>query len=225
MERKRIIFYLAKIGGIALIIIISIGFLLFSLRPKLEYFKKAKEEMKKNQMIIEKFDRDKAFFQKETEDEIKLWQEVRAQLDSKIKTLGSEEEIFSHFSSLLRELKDKASSLGIRQLMLQSQSKSFTINVNPDPSFPLFIKGIKETGFENVEGEEDVGEPLGKLSYIGFKILYTTDIRTSSIFLRSLPSLSNLLSIEKIEVYAQESQPIYVIYLKFYFKRMKNAQK
>lgn len=223
MEKKKVVFYLAKIGGIALIIIISIGFLLFSLRPKLEYFKKAKEEMKRNQSIIDKFDKDKAFFQKESEEEIKLWQEVRSQLDSKIKTLGSEEEIFSHFSSLLRELKEKAYSLGIRQLMFQSQSKSFTINVNPDPSFPLFIKGVKETGFENVEGEEDFGEPLGRLNYIGFKLLYTTDIKTSSLFIRNLPTLSNLLSIEKIEVYSQDSQPIYVIYLKFYFKRAKNA--
>lgn len=223
MEKKKAIFYLAKVGGIALIIFISIAFLLFSLRPKLTYFKKAKGEMRKNQEIIDRFDREKELFQKETEDEIKLWQKSREELDSKLKKLGSDEEIFSHFSSILRELKDKAFSLGIRQLMFQSQSKSFTINVNPDPSLPLFIKGIRETGIENVEGEEDLGEPLGRLSFIGFKILYTTDIKTSSVFLRSLPSLSNLLSIEKIEVYAQESQPIYVIYVKFYFKRVKNA--
>ncbi len=223
MEKKKVVFYLAKIGGITLIILVSISFLLFSLRPKLAYFKKAKEEMKKNQAVIERFDRDKAIFQKESEDEVKLWQEVKEELDSKIKRLGSDEEIFSYFSSLLRELKDKASSSGIRQVMLQSQSKSFTINVNPDPSFPSFIKGIRETGIENVEGEEDFGEPIGKLNFIGFKILYTSDIRTSSLFIRSLPSLSSLLSIEKIEVYAQESQPVYVLYVKFYFKRVRNA--
>jgi hypothetical protein len=123
----------------------------------------------------------------------------------------------------LREIRDRAFSLGIRQLMFQSQSKSFTINVNPDPSFPLLIKGIRETGFENVEGEEDLGEPAGKLNFIGFKISYTSDLRTSAIFIRTLPTIPNLLSIEKIEVYAQETQPIYVLYVKFYFKRVKNA--
>lgn len=223
MEKKKVVFYLAKVGGIALIILVSIAFLLFSLRPKLAYFKKAKEEMKKNQAIINNFDKDKAIFEKETEDEIKLWHKIKEEMDTKIKNLGSDEEVFSHFSSLLRELKDKAFSLGIRQLMLQSQSKSFTINVNPDPSLPLFIKGVREAGFENVEGEEDFGEPIGKLNFIGFKILYNADIVKSSVFIKSLPSLSNLLSIEKIEVYSQESQPIYVLYAKFYFKRVRNA--
>ncbi len=223
MEKKKFIFYLVKIGGISLIVIVSIAFLLFSLRPKLAYFQKAKEEMRKNQAIIEKFDRDKVIFQKETEDEVKLRKRVEEELNSKIKKLGSEEEIFSHFSGLLREIKDKAFSLGIRQLMIQSQSKSFTINVNPDPTSPLLIKSIRETGMVNIEGEDDFGEPIGRLNFIGFKISFSSDIRTSSLFIRSLPSISNLLSIEKIEVDARESQPVYVVYVKFYFKRTRNA--
>ncbi len=222
MSKGKLIFYIVKIGGIFLIVIISVSFLIFSLRPKLLYFKKTKEEMKKNQMMIEKFDRDKELFQKETEDEKILRQKVKEGLNEKIKVLNSEEEIFAHFSSLLKIIKDHASSLGIKHILLQSQSKSFTINLNPDPSLPFFIKGVRETGMENVEGEENLGE-AGRLNFIGFKILFSSDIKTSANFIRTLPSLPNLLSIEKIEIYSQEHSPVYVLYLKFYFKRGESA--
>ncbi|MGQ9617469.1 MAG: hypothetical protein ACUVUG_00755 [Candidatus Aminicenantia bacterium] len=223
MEKRKITFQLVKISGILITVIISISFLLFSLRPRLMYFKKLKDEMRKNELVIEKFNKDKELFHKDTEEEKILWKKVKNELEEKVKVLNSDEEIFSHFSTLIKNIKDLASSMGITQIMFHSQSKSFTININPNPQVPLFIKEIRDTGFENVEGEEDFGDPLGKVSYVGFKIIFISDIKTSATFIKNLPSIPNLLSIEKVDIYSQNSFPVCVLYVKFYYKRGRNV--